>query len=148
MIKDDFIDSGLNFSCKKCGKCCGEQPGYVYLSKNDLTALCEHFKMTANDFIDKYCRWVNYYNNSEALALKEKARYYCIFFQDGCTVYKARPVQCRTYPFWPWIIESHGAWLKEKNECVGLDFGALHSKSEILYNRHLYMENKIIVRSL
>lgn len=142
----DFFNDGLKFSCKRCGKCCGESPGFVYLSQKDLNKLCEYFNMAQDEFIKKYCRWVDYYGGAKALALNEKERYYCIFFNDGCTVYKARPVQCFTYPFWPWIIENNSAWLANKNECAGLDTGELHGRDEILYNRHEYLENKIITR--
>jgi len=34
--------------------------------------------------------------------------------EDGrCTVYEARPTQCRTYPFWDELIESRESWEKE-----------------------------------
>jgi len=39
----------------------------------------------------------------------------CIFLQDDktCSIYEARPVQCRTYPFWPRIMKSREAWRQE-----------------------------------
>ena len=40
----------------------------------------------------------------------------CIFLGDDgkmCTIYEARPVQCRTYPFWPNIMQSKEKWDEE-----------------------------------
>ena len=41
----------------------------------------------------------------------------CAFLGDDgklCTIYEARPVQCRNYPFWPNIMQSPQSW---DNEC-------------------------------
>lgn len=41
----------------------------------------------------------------------------CVFLGDDgklCTIYEARPVQCRVYPFWPRIMKSAQSW---DNEC-------------------------------
>lgn len=45
----------------------------------------------------------------------------CVFLEpDGkqCSIYEARPVQCRTYPFWPTIMESMQSW---DSECRRMD---------------------------
>lgn len=145
------------FTCKRCGVCCGEDPGFVYLSKKDLESLCQFVGLSEVDFTEKYCRWVDYYGGREALSLKEKARYYCIFFDNGCTLYEARPVQCRTYPFWPWVID---AWDKasaknaseedkkewESLKCPGMGSGDIYTKDEALFIKHEYLVNEIITR--
>ena len=54
-------------------------------------------------------------------------------FLDGarCTVYSARPQQCRTWPFWPENM-SRKVWEGEvKRDCEGVGVGRLYSKSEI-----------------
>ena len=55
----------------------------------------------------------------------------CIFWDDGCTVYPARPRQCRTFPFWPENLESPEAWQALKQFCHGIDRGRLYPLSEI-----------------
>ena len=55
------------------------------------------------------------------MSLIEKINYDCVFWDNGCTVYQARPVQCITYPFWPVIIESELRWNKESNNCPGIN---------------------------
>ena len=37
-----------------------------------------------------------------------------------CSVYEARPVQCRTWPFWPENLESPEAWDLASFECEGM----------------------------
>jgi Fe-S-cluster containining protein len=40
----------------------------------------------------------------------------CIFLgEDGkeCSIYEARPIQCRTYPFWPRLLENPESWEAE-----------------------------------
>ena len=60
----------------------------------------------------------------------------CRFLEDGrCTVYEARPLQCRTYPFLPLDgftpIESSYTWQYEKKFCPGIGKGRLYRKAEI-----------------
>eukprot|EP01031_Cornospumella_fuschlensis_P022540 gene22540-27509_t len=42
----------------------------------------------------------------------------CIFLSDAdaktCTIYEERPLQCRTYPFWPSLMRSDAAWQEER----------------------------------
>jgi Fe-S-cluster containining protein len=40
----------------------------------------------------------------------------CIFLDaDGkkCTIYEARPTQCRTYPYWPRLMDNYTEWESE-----------------------------------
>ena len=41
------------------------------------------------------------------VTLRERANGECVFWdrQAGCTVYPARPAQCRTWPFWESVTE-------------------------------------------
>ena len=47
----------------------------------------------------------------------------CIFLDDEnkCTIYEARPVQCRTYPFWPNVLQSVESWNDECRRKDGND---------------------------
>jgi Fe-S-cluster containining protein len=63
----------------------------------------------------------------ERLSLKEKANFDCIFWDQSCGVYQSRPLQCRTFPFWPSILESRSAWLETARSCPGIGKGEQHS---------------------
>jgi len=40
----------------------------------------------------------------------------CVFLDDEskCSIYEARPLQCRTYPYWPRVMRSREAWEDER----------------------------------
>ncbi len=125
-----FWNRGLKFSCTSCGHCCRHEPGYVFLSQSDLSKLSKNARMTEHDFSEKFCRIVDL-GITTRLSLTETVENDCIFWDEGCTVYKARPLQCRTYPFWPAILSSVEEWERESGECPGMNHGEKHSVREI-----------------
>ena len=99
MTKINYKD-GIRFKCQGSGNCCVSRDsyGYVYLSKNDLRRFSKYFNLSVQKFKKKYCQISDGF-----IHLIEKKSFYgkCIFLKDNkCTVYKARPTQCRTWPFW------------------------------------------------
>lgn len=137
-----FYESGLHFTCKRCSHCCRIEPGFVYLSRKDLTNLCIWFKLNSDLFIERYCRWVRYYDNTEVLCLKETETYDCILWNNGCTAYENRPIQCSTYPFWSYLLESERDWNENQKCCPGINNGELHNKDEIEKQLDLYENNE------
>lgn len=131
MKEQAFHTAGLRFSCTRCSSCCRHDSGFVYLSENDLARLAKEFDMDYTAFIATWCRWVPLDMDSERLALKEKSDFDCIFWKDGCTVYGIRPLQCRTFPFWDYVVCSPESWKNAGQECPGINNGELHSKEEI-----------------
>lgn len=126
-----FYEKGLQFSCTRCNRCCRHQPGYVFLSSADLDRLCEEKSMTRDDFIATYCRRVQI-GGLTRLSLKEKPNFDCILWEKGgCSVYRNRPLQCRSFPFWSSNLDSRSAWDELEKECPGINIGRLHSKQEI-----------------
>ncbi|MCQ2981557.1 MAG: YkgJ family cysteine cluster protein [Treponemataceae bacterium] len=141
MKSDSFYREGLCFQCQQCSHCCCDEPGYVYLSRRDLDALLGVTGMRQQKFIDTYCRFVPYYDGTEVLCLQEKDNYDCIFWENGCSVYAGRPVQCSTYPFWTYILDSRNAWNEESKECPGINKGSKISGTEIENQRIMYHNN-------
>ena len=141
MNKEPFYKDGLNFECARCSFCCGHSPGFVYLSKRDLLTLVDHHKMTIEAFVEKYCRWADYYYGTTVLALLEKKNYDCILWENGCSCYEARPVQCSTYPFWAWMVANKQTWDECAAECPGMNKGKHWSFEEIEENKKRYIQN-------
>ncbi|MFZ4403918.1 MAG: YkgJ family cysteine cluster protein, partial [Pseudobdellovibrionaceae bacterium] len=56
----------------------------------------------------------------------------CLFLKDKkCSIYEARPTQCRTWPFWPEVMPAK-AWKKDVvSFCPGVGKGKLWSPEEI-----------------
>ncbi|MGX8685766.1 MAG: YkgJ family cysteine cluster protein [Spirochaetales bacterium] len=126
-----FYDKGLKFSCQGCRVCCSVDPGFVFLSEDDIQRMADGLSMERQAFIDTYCRIVDM-GQMKMISLLEKENYDCIFLTDkGCKVYPYRPVQCATYPFWAHILENKDAWNEEAKTCPGMNKGQLHSKEEI-----------------
>jgi Fe-S-cluster containining protein len=127
---ENFLDRGLRFSCTGCRRCCGEEPGYVFLSKEDISRLAKFLSMGEKEFMETYCRYdaESYF----AISLLEKENYDCIFLTEGgCSVYEERPLQCRTYPFWRHVVSCERNWMDEGKQCPGIGQGKLHGKEEI-----------------
>ena len=144
MTKKPFYASGLYFSCKRCSACCRYEAGFVFLSEKDLDKLACGLKMEIKRFTNIYCRWVIDWQGKEVLSLKEKANKDCIFWDSGCTVYNARPLQCRTFPFWESIIASSQNWEAAASGCPGINSGALHTGKVIEQNIKLRICEPII----
>jgi uncharacterized protein len=50
----------------------------------------------------------------------------CHFLKDGgCSVHPAKPVQCRTFPFWPELVDDAVEWHKTAAFCPGIEKGEL-----------------------
>ncbi len=144
MLPEVFYENGLRFSCQRCSRCCRHEPGFVYLSRNDLTNLCRWFNLEEDVFIRTYCRWVPYYDGTDVLCLQEKLGYDCVLWDGECTAYAARPLQCSVYPFWSFLLENETAWNDEAASCPGINRGELHGKEEIEKKLAGYRNNTVI----
>ncbi|MDC7127135.1 MAG: YkgJ family cysteine cluster protein [Spirochaetales bacterium] len=131
MNEQKFYENGLRFECQRCSDCCRIDPGYVFLTKNDLDILSHETKMKKQDFLKKFCRVVDL-GGIKRISLIEMDNYDCVFWKEGgCEVYKARPVQCRTYPFWITYLEDENDWKNLSKECPGVGKGNIVTKKEI-----------------
>ncbi len=103
----------------------------MFLSETEINNLASFLSVSREAFIEIYCRKIDY-GLYFLVSLKEKENFDCIFLsKDGCKVYPARPVQCRTYPFWRGIAETDAEWKSEKRNCPGIGKGRLFSKKEV-----------------
>ena len=119
---------GLRFACRACGCCCGGAPGYVWVDKEEVAAMASHLGMTARQFRRQYLRrlW-------RGLCLKEKSNYDCVLLDAAgrCVAYEVRPLQCRTWPFWPTNLVSRRAWDDAARRCPGMNSGPLYRLEQI-----------------
>jgi Fe-S-cluster containining protein len=134
-----FYAHGLRFSCVRCSACCRYESGYVFLSEKDAALLRAALNMEYKEFTETYCRWIPSVNGTYQLSLKEKTGYDCIFWasepsdtpEGGCSVYEARPLQCRAFPFWPSVLSSGESWKITAKDCPGMGRGDLNSRDSI-----------------
>ena len=126
-----WYKDGLKFKCTQCGKCCTGSSGFVWVSESEVAGMAAALKMDVSLFKRKFIRTRN-----QKLALVEKKNgdnFDCVFLKDNkCQVYMARPVQCRTYPWWPENLTSEESWMMAAMECEGIsDEGTLVPLEEI-----------------
>lgn len=152
VLKDDvdaetWYADGLKFTCTQCGNCCTGGPGYVWISREEIVRLAEFLKITPQETVEKYCRKVdgkwslNEFRNAVG-------NYDCAFLKEDkvtapagpggapgemvtttrrrCTVYGVRPLQCRTWPFWPENLWSKKTWDHAAKRCHGMNAGHRH----------------------
>src|SRR5262249_27242391 len=100
-----WYKNGLKFECTKCGHCCTGAPGYVWVKISDLYRIAEFLGIRVRDFARQYVRRVDV-----RMSLIELPNGSCIFYDNGCKIYPVRPLQCRTFPFWPEIVSHPLRW--------------------------------------
>ena len=138
---------GLHFTCSQCGNCCTGGPGYVWISRQEIVRLADFLKTTPEDVVEKYCR-----NVGGQISLREyrnaAGNYDCAFLKEEkvvatspsgekvvhtrrqCAVYEVRPLQCRTWPFWPENLVNKNSWDHAAKRCHGMSNGHRHFTRE------------------
>jgi Fe-S-cluster containining protein len=129
-MKDNtWYSDGLHFECSGCGGCCTGAPGYVWINKAEIQTMAAHLKMDVPKFEKKYVRLVGIRKS-----LIEFANGDCVFFDSrsrGCKIYAARPLQCRTWPFWDSNLDRPELWDQAASHCAGCNNGPLIPLEEI-----------------
>lgn len=129
MSEDVWYCDGLRFKCTGCGGCCTGAPGYVWVNRAEIAALAVSFDMTEDEFGKKFVRRVG-----NRYSLVERANGDCVFFDPdlrNCRVYRHRPRQCRTWPFWTSNLRSEQTWNDMASGCPGANCGKLFTPEEI-----------------
>ena len=131
-----WYHEGLNFTCSGCGDCCTGAPGYVWVNQEEINKLAEAVGIEDVDEFEKlYVRKVGIRRS-----LKEFPNGDCLLFDTDtrkCSVYEARPRQCRTWPFWDSNLRTPEDWKETCRVCKGSGEGKLHSLVEIETQRRV-----------
>ena len=111
----------MRFQCQTgCTACC-ETRGFVYLTEEDIGRAAEFLGLSKKKFEKRFI-----YRTRNTRRLRTPRDSACIFLgEGGCSVYPARPTQCRIFPFWPELIESTKEWHKTAAWCPGIGKGEL-----------------------
>ncbi|TFH26105.1 MAG: YkgJ family cysteine cluster protein [Promethearchaeota archaeon] len=109
--------------CNNCGFCCSyDQQGDVFLYPLDLLRIADFLHITNAQMVKQYCKVVEYeiilreHNFQHTcrkifipvFALRMIKNLGCPFYDNvrkDCTIYSARPEQCRYFPFIACILE-------------------------------------------
>ena len=106
-------------ACAGCGgRCCTGESGNIFVRPDEIRAIAMLLGLDVESFRAEYLVKKGY-----KYSLKEKVvgvSHDCIFYDRGsagCRIYTARPVQCRTFPFWDYY---KGRVDELKAECPGI----------------------------
>lgn len=147
--KDDWFKDGLAFKCTLCGNCCSGTTGTVSFTDVEAEEMSTKLGISKVDFYENYTRRVGKGQKSrfelKELRVGNSRSYDCIFLDRAtipgkaiCKLYESRPLQCRTWPFWPEILESKESWEQAKKGvegCPGIGVGEVIDYDEILEQR-------------
>jgi Fe-S-cluster containining protein len=135
MPEGPWYQDGLRFKCTGCGDCCTGGPGFVWVNNAEIAALAAAI---GEDDIERFERL---YVRKVGIrkSLKELPNYDCVFLSEDrkCTVYEARPRQCRTWPFWDSNLKTPEAWSETCEVCPGSGKGKLYQLGQIEEQRRV-----------
>jgi Fe-S-cluster containining protein len=124
-----WYHEGLQFECTQCGACCSGEPGYVWVDESEIDAMAEELGLDFDAFERKFVRSVGKakslieYSDGDCILLDPKTR--------KCTVYGARPIQCRTWPFWSSNLSKRKDWKETCEVCPGAGTGQLYTLEQV-----------------
>ena len=122
MKNKDFKYSFNNEACASCkGNCCLGESGYIWINAKEIQFLAKFLKISQYELINDKLESINGRYSIKEHRL-DKDNYACLFFdmkKRQCSVYDARPSQCRSFPFWEYYKDVNN--LDElKKECLGV----------------------------
>ena len=131
--REKWYQGGLAFSCHQCGNCCsGPGEGYVWATLKDINAIAHYLKLSPDEFKKNYVRRVGHRYS----LVEKKPSNDCVFLtrkgkKISCDIYPVRPIQCRTWPFWPENLRDSDNWNFAAQGCAGINKGKLYSIESI-----------------
>lgn len=136
----DTGERGLRFRCTMCGNCCTGPSGFVLFTEEEAAAMAAKVGVTRDEFRERYTR-----DTVLGRSLGEKLSPFghdCIFLDREavpgravCSLYEARPLQCRTWPFWKSVVASPRHWERASRGCPGINQGPLTPPETIRVTR-------------
>ncbi|MGR3973330.1 MAG: YkgJ family cysteine cluster protein [Candidatus Rhabdochlamydia sp.] len=127
-----WYKKGLHFECTGCGQCCSKEPGYVWISPEEIQEMAKYLHLSEEEFRQNYTRSV-----FGRISLNEDRRNYdCVFLKNNqCQIYPVRPKQCKTFPWWNENLESPEHWKEASRRCEGI-----HPEAPLISFAHIEEE--------
>jgi Fe-S-cluster containining protein len=115
----------VRFECQPdCFKCCAK-PGFVYMNQKDVRQAAEFLNLSQKRFKSEFLK-----KQYDMWYIEVEDDNPCPFLTfEGCAIHEAKPVQCKTYPFWRENMETPKHWELTASFCPGIGKG-----SELLAN--------------
>lgn len=140
VLKKNWYDEGVPFKCTSCGKCCTGKGGIVSLTESEAQNIAQFLKMSFKKFMTLYCTK----QMGKYILKDDPGTDNCIFLKENkCSIYENRPLQCKTFPYWPSIMRSKENWDEEAKCCEGINHpDANLVKLDVIQENLNLMENR------
>ena len=111
----------MRFACQPgCTACC-RQKGFVYLAAGDLERIAGFLGVAVAEFEKRHV-----YRTRHRMRLRVARESPCGFLRaDGCAIHAVKPTQCRTFPYWPELVDAARQWRQVARYCPGIGQGEL-----------------------
>lgn len=108
----------LRFECTQCGRCC-LGTGTVRVTEEEIAAIQRILPLPMEMLVEASG------SGFTLRTVRDGPEERCILLgaDNRCRAYEARPVQCRTFPFWPRHLASRSAWDELARHCEGVGRG-------------------------
>lgn len=119
----------FRFQCHRCGHCCTGGEGAVWLAEGEVEAMAARLGMTPAAFRAAHVRTLPDPRSGELReSLRERPESSggsggrCVLLEGAnhCSVYEDRPAHCRTFPYWPSVLEDEGGFEAARATCPGI----------------------------
>ncbi len=104
------------FACNRCGNCCSNGTGYVWLEPHEIPSLAEALGSDPEAFARRHVRSVG----GRLSLVEESGRCSLLRGKNECAAYEARPAHCATFPFWPGVLQGGDAFERARGVCPGI----------------------------
>ena len=121
---------GLRFECLECGKCCGGEPGNIWVTDAEQERIAKYLCLDMEELRKRYL-----VRRMGRISIREKENMDCAFYECNsahCLIYKVRPSQCSLFPFWSSLLKDKKIWNFYALQCPGMNRGKLYTK-EIIF---------------
>jgi uncharacterized protein len=104
------------FACNRCGRCCTNGTGNVWIEAGEVAGLAAALGATPEAFLRLHVREID----GRLTLLERDGRCSLLSGTNECSVYESRPTQCRSFPFWPSVLEGGEALERAREVCPGI----------------------------
>lgn len=114
----DAADYPFTFRCRRSGNCCAIPGGVVRVTADERTAIARWVGLAEAAFASRYVQ-------PDGVTLKEGLGNRCVFLADGadaaCSIYPVRPARCRSWPYWPEVLQDRALLDAVVRTCPGIE---------------------------
>ena len=129
---------GLAFECTLCGGCCSGPPGVVRFTDEEGAAIARRLGLSQREFLDRCTHAGGLQGERSLNEVETEFGFDCVFLDRTsvpgkavCGIYEDRPLQCRTFPWWPEHVASPRSWQRLGKSCEGVGRGPVVAYHQI-----------------